>query len=121
MMDRPELQVLDRQQDLLIVSFVSPRLDFSTAYVFKNAMLDLISQGERKFVIDLGQVETMDAKGLSAILFCCRAIDMPGFVLLAGLEPRVRSIFAMTRVDTVVPVFDRIDAALASLAQSGDR
>ncbi len=98
-----------------IITTPYKRLDFNNAHGFKNEMLDFIEQGHNQIILQMGNVGFMDSKGLSVFLFVYRCVRPDGVVVLVELSDQVRKIFALTKVDQVVPVYDRLQDALAAL------
>ena len=90
-------------------------LDMAVAPELSQALKELIDQGRRQLVLDLGQVDYVDSAGLGALVASIkRARGAGGDIRLCALQPDVRSIFDMTRLVKVVDVFPSRTDALAS-------
>ena len=78
----------------------------------------LIEGGARRVVINLGAVRMMDSSGVGLLMELNRKLDQQGGVLrLASIQPRIRSLLALTRLDRVIEVHDDEAEAVASLSQ----
>ncbi len=72
--------------------------------------------GPREIVADLSGVRSMGSSGIGFIVgLYTSVIRKPGgrFVM-AGANPRVKEVFALTNVDTVIPSSDTVESALAT-------
>ncbi len=76
-----------------------------------------VEQGERTFVFDLSRVPDMDSAGVGFLVTCFTTVLRAGGELrLAAPTDRVLYVLLITRLDTVFPVFDSVQAALAGQA-----
>jgi anti-anti-sigma factor len=74
----------------------------------------LLQQDQKKFVLDITTLDYVDSSGLGMLVSCLTNVKKAGGELkLAGPNPRIRRIFAMTGVDTMMPMFDTLAAATA--------
>jgi anti-anti-sigma factor len=72
--------------------------------------------GPREIVADLSGVSSMGSSGIGFIVgLYTSVIKKPGgrFVM-AGANARVKEVFAVTNVDTVIPSSDTVESALAA-------
>jgi len=81
-----------------------------------NKMLDLeVAPGEPpavKSILDLTACTSMDSSGLGAIATHMVRCQKRGVKLIAaGMSPRVREVFHITRMDTVIPMMATVDEA----------
>jgi anti-sigma B factor antagonist len=78
------------------------------------AVKGLLQQDQKKFVLDITTLDYVDSSGLGMLVSCLTNVKKAGGELkLAGANPRIRRIFAMTGVDTMMPMFDTLAAATA--------
>lgn len=71
-----------------------------------------------RIIVDLTLVTLLDSTGLSVLVDVQsqeRARD--GVVALVGLQPQVRTVFKVTRLDQTFPIFEELPEAVATLAQ----
>jgi anti-anti-sigma factor len=92
--------------------------EYPTDTTLKDKVVAQIHEGRRQFVLDLNRVAAMDTTGLTAIVTAYIAVQkQEGRVALANPQKRVRDLLRVTKLDTLFQVFDREDAAVASLTQ----
>jgi anti-anti-sigma factor len=78
------------------------------------AVKGLLQQDQKRFVLDITTLDYVDSSGLGMLVSCLTNVKKAGGELkLAGANPRIRRIFAMTGVDTMMPMFDTLAAATA--------
>lgn len=79
-----------------------------------SAVKDLLRQGQKKLVLDITPLDYADSSGIGMLVSCLTDVKKAGGELkLAGANPRLRRIFAMTGVDTMMPMFDTLADATA--------
>ena len=94
---------------------VAGDVDLQQATVFQQQMLGLLDRKPPLVVIDLTDVPYMDSSGVASLVkVLSRSKKQNTSLKLAGLNPRVRGIFEITRLDTVFQMTDTVDEALAS-------
>lgn len=99
-----------------IVTVNEPRIDASVALAFKEGMR-AETDGTPQIILNLEQVEFVDSSGLGAIVAAMKAMGTPRAMALAGLTPTVEKVFRLTRMDSVFPLFESLDDALAQAHQ----
>ena len=69
----------------------------------------------KNVVIDLARVQFIDSSGLGALLsgYKNASLRSSGFAL-AGLQPRVRSMFELTRLHRVFDIYPSLQLALSA-------
>lgn len=95
-----------------IVTVNEPRIDAAVALAFKEGMRSQ-TDGAPEVILNLEQVEFVDSSGLGAIVAAMKAMGRPRAMALAGLTPTVEKVFRLTRMDSVFPMFNSLDDALA--------
>jgi anti-anti-sigma factor len=96
----------DKQGEVLIVT-VSEHLDTATASIFESRLLGMVERGERKIVVDCGELEYVKSAGLKVFLLAAKRLEpLGGKLVLCALAPSVLMIFEMigfTRIMKIVP------------------
>jgi anti-sigma B factor antagonist len=77
-----------------------------------GAELDRVSSGGRAVVVDLSELAFIDSGGLHAIM---RSTQDDRRLSLVCPEGNVARVLSIVRIDQVVPVYERLDDALAAL------
>jgi len=80
----------------------------------KEKVLARVSGGDRAFVIDFAQTGYIDSSGLGVLVSLSKRIRETGGTLrLAGLNQDLRTLFELTRLDTLFQISEDRAAALA--------
>jgi anti-sigma B factor antagonist len=99
----------------VLVVDVSGDLDARSAGDLKLAMNEKIEGGSVWVLVNLSEVPYMDSAGLGVLVSGLKNTNRQnGDLRLWGLQPDVRNIFELTRLNKVFQIFEDEEAALAS-------
>ena len=91
---------------------VAGDIDMTRSVPFQHELLALLPDSPQRVVVDLTDVPYMDSSGVASLVkLLSRARTAGKSVSLAGLNPRVRSIFKITRLDKVFEIHDTAQEA----------
>lgn len=80
----------------------------------KQVMLDALESGDRKFVLDFGPTAYIDSSGLGVLVSISKKVrEAGGELRLAGLNEDLRSLFELTKLDTLFTISATAPEALA--------
>ncbi|MDH3297285.1 MAG: STAS domain-containing protein [Gemmatimonadota bacterium] len=81
---------------------------------FKQIVLGQLDGGGRKFVVDFAKSSYIDSSGLGALVSLSKKIrEVGGALRLAGLNEDLRTLFDLTKLNTLFQISDNRDLALA--------
>jgi len=81
----------------------------------KELVQALADRGERRILIDFSRTGYIDSSGLGALVSISKRIrEMGGELRLAGLNEDLRSLFELTKLDTLFAIAETPQQALAS-------
>jgi len=81
----------------------------------KELVREALEAGERKFVIDFTETGYIDSSGLGALVSISKKVrEAGGDLRLAGLNDDLRTLFELTKLDTLFAIADTRDQALAA-------
>lgn len=76
---------------------------------------DLVANGVKKMVIDLGKVTWMNSSGIGALMSSLSTVrNAEGELKIARATEKVKSLFMITKIITTFDHYDSIEEALAS-------
>ncbi|MEO8479797.1 MAG: STAS domain-containing protein [Gemmatimonadota bacterium] len=79
----------------------------------KQALADALEAGARKFVVDFGPTAYIDSSGLGALVSVNKKVrEAGGELRLAGLNEDLRSLFELTKLDTLFAISNTAPEAL---------
>jgi anti-sigma B factor antagonist len=101
--------------DVLVID-VEGQLIVGNRQELKQKVLEELDGGERKFVIDFSNTGYIDSSGLGVLVSLSKKIREQGGVLrLASLNEDLRTLFELTKLDTLFMIADSRDEALQGL------
>lgn len=79
----------------------------------KALIQEAMEAGDRKFLIDCAQTAYIDSSGLGALVTISKKIrENGGELRLAGLNEDLRSLFELTKLDSLFHIAPTVDEAL---------
>ena len=101
-----------QEKDSLVVE-VAGDIDLRRSLEFQQSLMKLLDRGARRIVLDLAGVPYMDSSGVASLVKLLSRVRREGMDLkLCRLTERVRSIFEITRLDTVFPICASLQEAV---------
>ena len=101
--------------EFLIVTIHESSLDVGNARAFKQTLIAAAGEKGLAVVVDLAAVEEIDSSGLGALVAVLKSVRMyGGTVMLASVQPGVRSVLEVTMIHRILPIHDTLEIALAS-------
>lgn len=96
-----------------VLSLKDERLDAHNSSDLRDCILKLLEGGDSRLVVDLTEVRFIDSSGLGALLSGYKNATLrSGSFTLAGLQPRVQSMFELTRLHRVFEIVPTLQDAL---------
>jgi len=108
---------LRRLDDIVIID-LSGRITIGEGTLtVRDSLQDLIRAGNRKFLVNLAEVDYIDSSGLGELVTCFTTVrkEENGQVKLLNLTRRVRDLLQITKLLTVFESFDNEAEALKSM------
>jgi len=97
-----------------VVIEVDGQLVVTNRQEFKQVVLDEVERGARSFVVDFSGSAYIDSSGLGALVSLGKRIrEAGGDLRLAALNEDLRTLFELTRLDALFPLFATRADALA--------
>lgn len=97
----------------VLVVEVDGQLIVGNRQEFKQNVLDALDAGERKFLVDFTQTGYIDSSGLGVLVSLSKKIrDEGGELRLAGLNDDLKTLFELTKLDTLFAISDSAADAL---------
>ena len=111
---------VSRREGWQVVS-VTGELELATAPRLRQQVVSLVGGDAVALVIDLTNVDFIDSVGLGVVVGALKRVRAGGGELrVVAPTDRVRSLFAVTRLDEIIDVVDSIDEAVGPGAAPGE-
>ena len=113
-MAKPEsITVNFTQQNHAMVVSVAGEIDFSRSPLLRSKIIDALGKGCPHLVVDLASVPYMDSSGVATLVEALQVQRRKGHKLvLCGLQPKVRGIFEIARLDMVFTIKTDVPEAI---------
>jgi anti-sigma B factor antagonist len=103
---------VSQQGDVTLVE-VEGQLIVGNRQDLKNQVLEQLESGDRKFVIDFANTGYIDSSGLGVLVSLSKKIrEQGGELRLSSLNEDLRTLFELTKLDTLFRIADDKDEAL---------
>ncbi len=104
------------KSDGITVVDVEGQLIVGNRQELKQKVLEELESGERKFVIDFTNTGYIDSSGLGVLVSLSKKIrEQGGELRLAALNEDLRTLFELTKLDTLFKIADTRAQALEGL------
>lgn len=103
---------VSQQNDVTVIS-VTGQLIVGNRQELKDDVIKLLESGSRKFLLDFEDTAYIDSSGLGVLVSLSKKIrEKGGEMRLAGLNEDLRTLFELTKLDTLFYIADTRDEAL---------
>jgi anti-sigma B factor antagonist len=94
---------------------VDGQLIIGNRHELKDLVQAALDRGERRLLIDFSRTGYIDSSGLGALVSVSKRIrESGGELRLSGLNEDLRSLFELTKLDTLFAITETPEQALAS-------
>lgn len=95
------------RSDGLVKIALKGRMDAVSSPDFDRAMEELMSAGEKEFLVNLAELEYISSAGLQSLLAAAKRLEQSeGKISLQDLRGAVREVFEISGFDTLFPILD---------------
>lgn len=99
----------------VVVVEVDGQLIVGNRHEMKAKVLEALEAGDRKFLIDFSKTGYIDSSGLGVLVSLSKKIrDEGGDLRLAGLNEDLKTLFELTKLDTLFAIADSPAEALGA-------
>jgi len=112
------LQIIEKETGGVTVLALSGRITLGEeSNQLRTKIKDILGQGMKRLVLDLGNVSYIDSAGLGTLVAGYTSAQSQGASMkLANLTKRFREQLNITKLVTVFEVYDSVEAAVKSFA-----
>ena len=104
-----------KKQGEVVVVDVEGQLIVGNRQELKDLVFAALDKGERRILIDFSQTGYIDSSGLGALVSISKRVrEAGGELRLSGLNEDLRSLFELTKLDTLFAIAETPQQALSS-------
>jgi anti-sigma B factor antagonist len=113
--DKPA-KIMIAQEFQLILLQPQQCLDVDGGKALETQLAGLMPQRQALWAIDLAKVDFMDSAGLVSLVTGLKAAKQSGCrLVLCNVQPSVRLVLELTRLDSIFEIFDSYDEVLTTI------
>jgi anti-sigma B factor antagonist len=106
---------------LIILEMEGNLVDKAEAIDIGAEVEEKLTAGENRFIIDLSKLEYMNSTGLNIILnLMNKSRDKGGEAVVAAATPRIKSLFSVTKLDSVFTMKNSREEALSYFQEKSE-
>jgi len=110
------MEISERRTAEIVTLSLSGKLDTTTAKAFEQKILGQIESGDRRFVIDLAQLDYISSAGLRVFILAGKRLSSAnGKIVLCALKDPVREVFDIAGFSSIFSVYGSHDEAIKNL------
>ncbi len=103
------------KRDGVTIVAIEGQLIVSNRQDLKQRMLEELEGGARKLLLDFSKTGYIDSSGLGVLVSLSKKVrEQGGELRLAGLNDDLRTLFELTKLDTLFQINESLEQALAS-------
>ncbi|MEK7400987.1 MAG: STAS domain-containing protein [Gemmatimonadota bacterium] len=104
-----------KKQDGVVIMEIEGQLIVGNRQELKQKLLEELEKGGRKFLVDFAKTGYIDSSGLGVLVSLSKKIrEQGGDLRLANLNDDLKTLFELTKLDTLFQIADTRERALAS-------
>ena len=110
------MEIVETRENAVVILGLTGRIDAANAGLLEENVHRLIDAGEQRLVFDLAGVDYVSSAGLRVFLVAAKRLrSADGMLALAALQDRVREVFEMAGLSSVLRVCPTRDEAVAAV------
>jgi anti-sigma B factor antagonist len=106
------MEITERRTAEIVTLSLSGKLDTTTAKTFEDKILTQIESGDRRFVIDLAQLDYVSSAGLRVFILAAKRLNSAnGKIVLCSLKDPVKEVFDIAGFSSIFSIHGSHDEA----------
>ena len=109
-----DIEVAEERTDEVLVLLPIGRLDSGNARSFESVVMDHVSSGERRLIVDFSRLDFISSSGMRVLLIAAKALKAgEGTLVLCAMKNHIEEVFRISGFDRIIPIKDSRELALA--------
>ncbi len=107
------MEIETRKEENATVVSVTGKMDAISSPELEKELSQLMAEGEKAFVVDLGELDYISSAGLRVILATAKRLkEREGKIVLASLKDMVKEVFDISGFSAIIPIYESVESAL---------
>ena len=110
------MNIREKVEGSSVVLSLEGRLDANTSKELEAKFLQMIDQGQIRFIVDFSSLDYISSAGLRILLVAAKKLKpLQGVILLACMSENVKEVFEMSGFTSIFSVYDQMEDALKEI------
>jgi len=111
------MNIVEAREGGVLVLSPQGRLDSNTAKLFEAALMGKIDGGDRRILVDFGQLDYISSAGLRVILMGAKKLkSLNGRFALSSLSENIREVFDISGFSAILEIHGDRSSAVAAMS-----
>jgi anti-sigma B factor antagonist len=107
------MRLKQKKSEDVTICYIEGEVNIDAVEGLKDSFRKLLDSGIRKVLLNCCKLDYIDSAGLACLIeFYKNLKDKQGVLFISDLSPKVRSVFAITKLENAFKIFDTQDQAL---------
>ena len=108
-----EIEIIQERDNDVLVLLPVDRLDSTNARAFESMVMDHISKGELRIIIDFGRLNFISSSGLRVLLIAAKKLSATqGKLVLCDMQENIHEVFMISGFDQLIPIQESRKASM---------
>jgi len=108
------MEVTRREVDDAVIVDVDGDVDVRTSPAVREELLALTEEKSARILVNLSGVPYIDSSGIATLVECMQRVRLfSGTFRIFGVNPRIKDVFTMAKLDRIFSICDSENEALA--------
>ena len=107
------MQVKQKEKDGVVVCSVHDEINLDNVDDLSKVFKKIVGAKSRKVLLDFQDLNYIDSAGFAALIRFSKDLkEIEGVLHICGLSPKIRSLFAITRLESAFKLYENEEEAL---------
>ncbi len=108
-----DIEVIEERDNDVLVLLPVDRIDSTNARAFESIVMEHISKGELRMIIDFGRLNFISSSGLRVLLIATKKLSAAqGKLVLCDMQEHIHEVCMISGFDQLIPIHDSRKASM---------
>ncbi len=111
------MELVEKTNGDVVILVLNGRLDSNTSKILEDKVMDILSQGRKKLLMDFQDVDYINSTGLRVLLLALQQLKKnQGKLVLCSIKDYMKEVFEISGYTEIFPIFVTQEDALKGFA-----